>query len=369
MPEEPLSQSAVYSARPTIRVNGEESERVTGLLLAMELSEQESGMSALELRLSNVASLTSGTAELAFEDEDSVKLGDRIAVYAGDQQGPTEIFSGIVTALEADFPEDEPPTLTVLAEDRLQEARMKRRTRTFEDSSLADIARTIAGDHGLTPMISGFDTTLPVEVQLNESDLAFLRRLLARYDGDLQVVDDELQIAPRGEAQRNEIELALHSQLRRATVLADLSHQASEVTVTGWDAERGERFTGRSSGAHAGPGKGRAARDVLLDTVPWRSMQISGFAISTSDEADVLADRLIDDRQRRFVTLQGVAEGNPALRVGTHVALDGLGPRFSNTYYVTGCRHRFDLQLGYETDFTAECGFIGNAGSVPFPQP
>lgn len=369
MAEEQLSQTTVYSARPTIRVNSEENERLTGLLLAMELTEQESGLSALELRLSNVASLTSGTAELAFEDEDSVKLGDRIAVYAGDRTGPTEIFSGIVTGLEADFPEGGSPTLTVLAEDRLQEARMKRRTRTFEDSSLADIARSIAADHGLSPVISGFDTTHPVEVQMNESDLAFLRRLFARYDGDLQVVDDELQIAQRGEARRNEIELALHSQLRRATLLADLSHQASEITVTGWDAERGERFTGRSTGAHAGPGSGRSARDVLLDAVPWRSMQMSGFAISTSDEADVLADRLIDSRQRRFVTLRAVAEGNPALRVGTHVALTGLGPRFSNTYYVTGCRHRFDLQLGYETDFTAECGFIGNAASVPFPQP
>jgi phage protein D len=369
MAEEPLSHYALYSARPTIRVNGAESERVTGLLLAMELTEQESGLSALELRLSNVASLNSGTSELAFEDESSLKFGDKIAVYAGGESSPTEIFSGLVTGLEADFPANGSPTLSALAEDRLQEARTKRRTRTFESSSLADIARLIAADHGLTPVISGFDTTLPVEVQMNESDLAFLRRLLARYDGDLQVVGDDLQIAPRGEVRRNEVDLAMHSQLRRATVLADLAHQASEVTVTGWDAGRGERFTGRSTGVHPGPGQGRAARDVLLETVPWRSMQMSHFAISTSDEAGVVADRLMDDRQRRFVTLHGTAEGNPAVRVGSHVTLTGLGPRFSNTYYVTSCRHRFDLQAGYETDFTAECGFLGSPASAPLPHP
>lgn len=369
MGEEALSTQPVYAARPTIRVNGAASERVTALLLAMDLNEQESGLSALELRLSNIASLTSGTVEFAFEDEDSLKLGDRIAVYAGEENGPTEIFSGIVTGLEADFPESDVPTLTVLAEDRLQEARLKRRTRTFEDRSLADIARTIAADHGLTPVINGFDTTLPVEVQMNESDLAFLRRLLGRYDGDLQVVGEELQISPRGDLRRNEIELGLHSQLRRVTVLADLSHQASEITVTGWDAGRGERFTGRSTGVHHGPGVGRAARDVLLDAVPWRSMQMSNFAISDSDEAGAVADRFMDHRQRRFVTLQGVAEGNPALRVGSHARLTGLGPRFSNTYYVTSCRHRFDLNAGYETDFTGECGFLGAPGSIPFPFP
>ena len=335
----------------------------------MELNEKESGLSALELRFSNIASLTSGTVEFAFEDEDSLKLGDRIAVYAGDENAPTEIFSGIVTGLEADFPENDVPTLTALAEDRLQQARLKRHTRSFKDRSLADIARTIAADHGLKPVINGFNTTVPVEMQMNKSDLAFLRRLLERYDGDLQVVGEELQISPRGESRRNEIELAFQSQLRRVTVLADLSHQASEITVTGWDASRGERFTGRSTGVHHGPGSGRAARDVLLEAVPWRSMQMSNFAISNGDEAGALANGLIDHRQRRFLTLQGVAEGNPALRVGSHATLTGLGPRFSNTYYVTSCRHRFDLTAGYETDFTGECGFLGTAGSIPFPFP
>jgi phage protein D len=48
------------------------------------------------------------------------------------------------------------------------------------------------------------------------------------------------------------------------------------------------------------------------------------------------------------------------VRVGTHVTLSGLGPRFSNTYYVTRCRHRYDLASGYETDFTAVSAFLGN---------
>jgi phage protein D len=359
MSERALSQLALYTARPTVRVNGTERERVTGLLLAMDLLEQEDGLSALELRLTNVASESSGSADFAFEDETSFKLGDRLAVYAGEEGAPTEIFSGVITGLEADFPADGSPTLTALAEDRLQQARMKRRTHTFEDSSLADIARTIAGELGLTPRITGFDTTLPVEVQMNESDLAFLRRLLARYDGDVQVVAGELHVSPRGEVRRGEVELALHSQLRRATVLADLSHQVNEVTVTGWDAARGARVTGRSTGAHRGPGRGRTGADLLPDALARRSHQIGHVTAATDDEAIALADAAFDERQRRFVTVDATAEGNPAIRVGTHVTLAGLGPRFSNTYYVTRCRHRFDLKLGYETDFTGECAFLG----------
>jgi hypothetical protein len=41
------------------------------------------------------------------------------------------------------------------------------------------------------------------------------------------------------------------------------------------------------------------------------------------------------------------------------VNLSGLGGRFDNSYYVTGARHRYDLRRGYETEFEAECPFLG----------
>jgi len=55
----------------------------------------------------------------------------------------------------------------------------------------------------------------------------------------------------------------------------------------------------------------------------------------------------------------GSAQGDGRIRVGTRLTLEGLGPRFSNTYYVTAACHRFDRTDGYRTDFTAECAFLG----------
>ena len=298
MPEQPLSQLALYTARPTVRLNGAEHDRITSLLSAMDLREEEHGLSALELRFTNIASNADGGADFAFEDEGTFKLGDRLAVYAGDESAPTEIFAGLVTGIEAEFTDSGAPMLTALAEDRLQQARMKRRTRTYDNQSLADV-------------------------------------------------------------RRGAVDLALNSQLRRVTVLADLAQQVTEVTLTGWNPGQGQRITGRSSGSHQGPGQGRTGAEVLRDAIGARSHQLSHLAATTDGEANALADAAYDERQRRFVTANGTAEGNPAIRVGTHVTLAGLGPRFSNTYYVTRCRHRFDLNLGYETDFTAECAFFG----------
>ena len=359
MPETPTTSQALYRARPTVRINGQEYAKVRELVVSMAMNEQEGGLSALELRLTNVASDVSGGAELAFEDDRILRLGEAIALYSGDETAPQEIFRGLITGLEAKFPENDAPQLIVLAEDRLQRGRMIRRTQVHLNASIADLARQLANQLDLNPVITGLGESMGPQVQLDESDLAFLRRLLRRYDGDLQVVGDELHVSPRGEVRRGALELQLHSQLRQARVLADLAHQTTEVTIAGWDASQGRRIVGRSRGGQAGPGRGRTGAQVLQRTLGDRHHHIAHLAASSEAEAQALADAAFDAEARRFVCVEATAEGNPTLRVGSHVRLRGMGDRFDNTFYVTRTCHRFDLTRGYETDFEAESAFWG----------
>lgn len=359
MSETPLSRQAVYSARPTVRINQQEYPKVSELLLGMEMVEQEGGMSSLELRVSNVASDPQGGADLAFEDDQILKLGAAIALYSGDETAPREIFQGVITALEAEFPEQSPPELVVLAEDVFQQARMARRTHIYENATLADLSRQFASSLGLTPVITGLTRSIGTQVQLNESDLAFLRRILHRYDGDMQVVGRELHVSPRGEVQRGTVELTLHNQLRTARVLADLAHQVTEVTVSGWDANQGQRISSRSRGAHLGGGGGRTGAQVLQTAMGDRPHHIGHLAITTTAEAQAVADAAFDHRARQFLCVEATAEGNPAIRVGTQVRLRGMGDRFDNTYYVIKACHRYDVNRGYQTEFTAECAYWG----------
>src|SRR5271155_2959674 len=151
MPETPLTTNAVYSAIPTIKVDGQLNEMIAVQLLSMEIREQEAGMSSMELRPSNFGSFQGGLGDLVFEDGKVFKLGTALKVYAGDVDSPTEIFRGAVTALEARYPQMGPPELVVLSEDTLQGARMHRRTKTWDVSSLGDIVSQIASDLSLTP--------------------------------------------------------------------------------------------------------------------------------------------------------------------------------------------------------------------------
>ena len=361
MSEASVSQFPVYSSRPTLRIDGQEFERTSSLLIGMNMQEQESGLSSLQLRFSNVASDSEGSAGFAFEDESEFRLGSTIAVYAGDRDAPQEIFRGIITGLEAEFPERNPPELLVLAEDKLQAARMTRRTQTYESMSVADIASEIAQRLNLSPMISGLTDTTSTWVQFNESDLAFLRRLLHRYDADLQVVTDELHVSPRNEVRRGELELELHSQLQTVKFIADLSDQVTEVTVSGWDSLAGESIQSTSTGANHGPGEGRSGAEILRDSLGVRSEHIGHVLVANDEEARQLADTVYDQIARRFVCAHGRTEGNPALRVGSHLRLSGVSRRFENSYYVVASRHQYDTSNGYQTYFKAECYSLGVA--------
>jgi phage protein D len=359
MPEVPVAESAIYAARPSARVDERAQPLLSELIVGMRMTEREGGLSALELRVGNWASDTAGGAGLAFEDGQILRLGAAIAVYAGDELAPQEIFRGTITGLEADFPRSSAPELVVLAEDALQGLRLARRSKTYEDTTLAEVAQQIAQGAGLTAAVDGFAEARGTFVQLNESDLAFLRRLLARYDGDLQVVGRELHVATRDSVRRSQITLRHGGQLRSARVLADLAHQATTITAGGWDVAQGAAISASSAGASPGPGSGRSGAQALRDALGARPLHLGHLAAASQAELQALADAAFDQRARRFVCVEGTAEGNPQLRVGSHLALEGLGPRFSNTYYATRVCHRFDQQSGYETDFEAECAFLG----------
>ena len=361
MPEVPVTANAAYSAIPTVMVDGKLNDKVTTQLLSMRMSEAEAGMSDLELRFSNFGSFNGGLADQVFEDGSILKLGAALIVYAGEVTSPTEIFRGKITALHATFSGTAPPELIVLAEDALQGARMQRRTKNWDNMSLSEIVRQVAGGLGLTPVSSGLDATIGDELQLNESDLHFLRRLLARYDADVQVVSTELHATPRSQALRNTIELDMNSQLQECCIVADLAHQVTQVTATGWDFDQGQRISVTSQTTALGPGSGESGNDWIQQALGSRSEQLAQYATLNQPDAQALVDAEYAQRARRFVVARGTAEGNPRIRVGTVLTLVGLGPRFSNAYYTTATVHRFDTELGYRTEFTAECAYLGSA--------
>ena len=357
----PLDNPSTISARPTIRIDGQELPLMTQNISRLRMREALGGLSTLEMALVDILSFADGHVGYGATAESPIKLGAAIKAYMGSTEEPQEIFDGFITAVEAEVGPDTPPLFTLLAEDKLFKARKTRRSRTFESSSPADIVRSIAGDHGLTPEVrDGLDEPNGTWAQINESDLAFLRRILDRFDADIQVVGGSLQAGPCARDARTTVSLTLGTNLTRARMTADLADQVTEIRVGSFDPATGDAVSASATQGEMGPGAGKDGASILKDKFSIRREHVGHQGPMTDSEGDKVARAYFGKRSRRFVRVDAAAQGDGRIRVGSHVTIAGVNPFFTNTYVVTEAIHRFDLANGYLTEFLAEGAYMGD---------
>jgi phage protein D len=244
----------------------------------------------------------------------------------------------------------------VLAEDRFQDLRMTRRTRTFENVTDAGVAQQIANEHGLQPDVSLNGPTHQVLAQVNQSDLAFLRERTRANDAEMWVEGDKLLAKPRAQRDGGTLQLSYRGTLREFSVMADLARQATSVTASGWD------VAGKSALKHEADeavisgelNNGESGAKILQSAFGGRKEALAHTVPLTAQEAQAFAESYFRMNARRFLTGRGVAEPDAGLRVGSFVELSGLGPLFSGKYYLAEVRHRFDRKNGLRTEFIGE---------------
>jgi phage protein D len=324
-------------------------------LLGLLIAEQIDGLYRCEATFGNWGEVQRKLDYLYF-DRAMLDFGKALVVKLGSDV----LFDGAITAIEGQFPAGRSAEVTVLAEDRLQELRMTRRTRTFTNVSDADVMRQIANDHGLTPTIDVSGQTHNVLAQVNQSDLAFMRERARANDAELWMDGKTLNVKTRAGRSGTAVKLALGVELFSLSALADLSHQRTAISVNGWDvsaknaiaqtatesAVSGE-LQGTTSGASILQSSFGARKEALAHRVPL-----------TSGEAKDAAEAAFRLRARRFVTVRGVAQGSAALRVGATVDLQGVGPLFNGKYYLSDVRHVFD-EGGLKTELVGERPGLG----------
>jgi phage protein D len=350
-----------YASRPSIKIDGTAQASLGGvLLLSLFVEETTLGLYRCEAHFSNWGTKDDHADFLLF-DRQTVDFGKELAVEFGPEGSSAQVFKGRVTGLEAQFPSQRPPELTVLAEDRFQDLRMERRTRSFENMSDSDVFKRIASQHGLTPQVDVDGPTHRVLTQVNQSDLAFLRERAAAIDAEVWVDDRTLHAQARSRRSATTIELTYGRNLFEFSVLADLAHQRTTVKVSGWDVggkEAIDEEAGESVVSAELDGK-RSGSSVLGQSLAERNERVAASVPLSQTEARALAEARYRERARRFVRGRGLGEGTPAIRVGTTLDLKGLGDLFEGKYYVTLARHTFDLTQGYRTSFEAERPGIG----------
>ena len=354
------------SSAPVLRVDGERMAALGRDLLRLEVSEDTQGMKRLTARFTAWGPGPGGDNEDWLHlDGHEIDFGRRIEVSLGPAAEARTVFSGRISAIEAELREGVEPQLQVFAEDALMDLRWTQRCKTREDSSDADIVRFIAGEHGLSAEVDADGPTHAVVQQWNQSDLAFLRERARLLQAEIWLDGSSLHFATRDRRPAPEITLVNGNErpgtaghkLLSLNARADLAHQRSEIHVGGYDVA-GRESIDESAGADAVRGEagpGRLGAELLgqafkaFDGHRLREVPLGSEAAAAWARAEMLR------RARGFVRIQGQTNGSPDMVVGSSLLLEGVVPPFGGgRYRVTRLVHSFDLLQGHRTAFEAE---------------
>ena len=356
----PLQSATV----PELKVDGQVQSALARDLALIQIDEDVDGMRRMSATFVAVGPRDGERHEqLNWLDGRVLDFGKAITVAMGPSDAREEVFTGKVSALELSMEQGRAPEVVCLAEDSLMDLRMTRRFKTYENVTDADLAQQIASQHGLRAQADVQGPTWALVQQWNQSDLAFLRERARRLAAEVWVKDGTLHVATRDKRNGTTATLIQGGNLMQVRLRADLAHQRSKVVVGGFD-DTGQDPIDEDAGSSdlSGEAQGHTHGAQVLEQAFGERVSYRVRDVPTEDgHATALARASLLTRARRFVSVTGVADGNPAIQVGSVLKLERVSPLFEGDgFYVTRVRQQFDLSAGFRTHFDAERAWTGS---------
>jgi len=359
MTEQELLQAVV----PVFTVDGSAKGELARDLTRLDIDEDNAGLRRLCARFLAWGPRDDKDSEdRLYLDGKILDFGKGMKVSLGPSDSERTLFDGAITAIEADLEEHSPGEVVVFAEDRLMDLRMTRRSQTYEKMTDAAIAEQIAGKHNLTPKVSADGPTYDLVQQWNVSDLAFLRERARLIQAEVWMDGRTLYFQSRLNRRATAVSLTLGIELLDVQIRADLAHQRTKITVSGYDAQSREAIDEEAGedAVQSEIAQGRSGPATLSQAFSDRVSYRAREAPLTSAEARAWARAEMLRRGRQFVTATGTALGVPDLIVGSQLDLKEVGAPFEGGgYTVTRMCHSYDIRVGYRTRFEAERAWIG----------
>jgi phage protein D len=334
-----------------VKVNGRQVDLAAAKLLRVTLEQALLLPDAFDIVLaSGLDWLKEGTFDIGKE----VKL--ELAQGLGSRK---TLITGEITGLMPSMTQDNEVELRVRGYDKSHRLLRGRYTRLFNQVKDSDIAQRIAQESGLGCHSEATSEVHEQVLQHNQTNLEFLQHRAATIGYQVGVQDNELYFLPVGTspsgAALQPLDLTWGDTLEEFEVSRTTPAQATKVLVRGWDPARKVAVVGESRSSTVGPDltDHDSGSDIITRAFGMEApMTIIREDVFSQAGADRLAQAVGDELQGCLTTADGTAGGNPELRPGAEVQINGVGI-FDGTYRVSSARHIFD-QLGYRTMFGVE---------------
>jgi len=309
------------------------------------------------LRASDHASVTVSNAfdvakrETRWFDQE-ITVGKPIEVRMGYSDKLETLFIGLITAVKMNFPSSGMPQLDVTALDLSHLMTKSDKSFSWDNKKDSDIATALASQYQLRPRVEDTRKQHPTLKQDNKNDFEFLKDRAKDNEFEFFVFASTLFFRAPAYRESAVVHLEWGKTLLSFSPEVNIADQVEEVEVRGWDAKAKREIVGRARiGDEAGRDQGRrSGSELVRGTAREKTVKRVRRPVYTQDEADQRAKAILTQLAEGLVTGSGESLGLPELRAGTNLHLQGLGQKFSRTYYVDNTNHSMSSS-GYRTTF------------------
>jgi phage protein D len=284
-------------------------------------------------------------------DSHPMQLGKDLEIKTAGkgEKATTSIFKGQIAAVEPEFGQ-QGVVISIRAYDKAHKMNRQRKTRTFQQMSASDMIRKIAGDSGLTADVESTSVVHEFFQQSNETDWDFAWRLALMHDYEVDVKDTKLSFRKANKGDEGTVSLKYQDTMISFRPRMSGVQQPQTVNVRAWDPKGKQVVTGSSANgttsSQAGVQRSKIANDLGGGTTA-----VADRVAVNNGEANALAKSTLDRMADAFFEADGVAFGNPKIKAGSKVQVQGVGQQFSGTYTVTSTTHSYRGASGYQTAF------------------
>jgi uncharacterized protein involved in type VI secretion and phage assembly len=266
-------------------------------------------------------------------------IGDQIEIALGDIEATSTapVFVGEVVTFEPEFT-NASAMICVRAYDKSHRLHRNRRSATFQDMTLSDVVRKVVGDNGLeSGTIDSTATVHPHLQQSMESDLDFINRLAALENCEFGVSEGKAFLQQRRNGGGSVPKLSWRENVKSFKPRMSASQQHDKVRVASYDPVNRNAVVGEATQPGAISRPAQEARDKA-GSFGSSELLVADRVANTADEARAIAQSTLDKLASGSFEAEGVMEGDPAVKAGGKLCLEGFG-RFDGEHHLTTVTH------------------------------
>ncbi|WNR44086.1 phage late control D family protein [Paenibacillus roseipurpureus] len=276
-------------------------------------------------------------------------LGTTIDIGLGYVDKFTDVFSGQITSIEVEFPENGAPGLVIRGMDHSYLMMKGMKSRSWNKVKYSDVVTKIAKEYGLTTHVDATTTELPVLAQSQCNDYHFIQNLANLVNYDFFVVGKHLYFRKPLTAMSAVLTLEMGKTLRSVSIDMNLADQITGVSVKAWDNKELKVIEGESTSVTKLGSNSKTGKDILSAKGTYVEQMFTN--VLSVEEAKSYANAILNRRAMKLVSGTAECIGIPEIRAGRYIKLSGIGKKFDQTYYITGATHILDATDGYITRF------------------